>query len=110
MKEKFDIGGMTCSACAGHVEKAVCKLNINSCNVNLLTNSMEVEFDKDKLTVDEIISAVESAGYSAKVHSDYIEKVSKKVDTSKIKLISSIILLVVLMYFSMHHMLNLPYS
>ena len=109
MKEKFDIGGMTCSACAGHVEKAVCKLNINSCNVNLLTNSMEVEFDKDKLTVDEIISAVESAGYSAKVHSDYIEKVSKKVDTSKIKLISSIILLVVLMYFSMHHMLNLPY-
>ena len=109
MKEKFDIGGMTCSACAGHVEKAVCKLNINSCNVNLLTNSMDVEFDKDKLTVDEIISAVESAGYSAKVHSDYIEKVSKKVDTSKIKLISSIILLVVLMYFSMHHMLNLPY-
>ena len=109
MKEKFDIGGMTCSACAGHVEKAVCKLNINSCNVNLLTNSMEVEFDKDKLTVDEIISAVESAGYSAKVHSDYIEKVSKKVDSSKVKLISSIILLVVLMYFSMHHMLNLPY-
>ena len=109
MKEKFDIGGMTCSACAGHVEKSVCKLNINSCNVNLLTNSMEVEFDKDKLTVDEIISAVESAGYSAKVHSDYIEKVSKKVDASKIKLITSIILLVVLMYFSMHHMLNLPY-
>ena len=109
MKEKFDIGGMTCSACAGHVEKAVCKLNINSCNVNLLTNSMEVEFDKDKLTVDEIISAVESAGYSAKVHSDYIEKVSKKVDSSKVKLITSIILLVILMYFSMHHMLKLPY-
>ena len=37
MKEKFDIGGMTCSACASHVSKAVNKLNVKSCNVNLLT-------------------------------------------------------------------------
>lgn len=109
MKEKFDIGGMTCSSCASHVSKAVSKLNINSCNVNLLTNSMEVEFDKDKESIENIIRAVENAGYSAKIHSDYVEKQNIKVNSTKIKLIISVILLVILMYFSMHHMLNLPY-
>ena len=59
MKEKFDIGGMTCSSCAAHVEKVVNKLNVNFCSVNLLTNSMEVDFDIDKESVDSIISAVE---------------------------------------------------
>ena len=61
MKEKFDIGGMTCSACASHVEKAVCKLNINSCSVNLLTNSMEVDFNEEKESIESIILAVENA-------------------------------------------------
>ena len=59
MKEKFDIGGMTCSACAAHVEKAVNKLDVNFCSVNLLTNSMEVDFDTDKESIGSIISAVE---------------------------------------------------
>ena len=63
MKEKFDIGGMTCSACAAHVSKAVEKLNVVSCNVNLLTNSMEVEYN-ESLTSKEIIEAVEKAGYN----------------------------------------------
>ena len=109
MKEKFDIGGMTCSACASHVEKAVCKLNINSCNVNLLTNSMEVDFNEEKESIESIILAVEKAGYSAKKHSDFVEKQNTRVNINKIKLIISIILLVILMYFSMHHMLKLPY-
>ena len=109
MKEKFDIGGMTCSSCAAHVENVVNKLNVNFCSVNLLTNSMEVDFDIDKESVDSIISAVEKAGYSAKKHSDFVEKQSIRVNLSKIKLIVSIILLFILMYFSMHHMLNLPY-
>ena len=44
MKQKFDMTGMTCSACSAHVEKAVCKLEgINTVNVNLLQNSMVVE-------------------------------------------------------------------
>lgn len=109
MKEKFDIGGMTCSACAAHVSKAVCKLNVTSVNVNLLTNSMEVEYDKESLSSKEIIDAVEKAGYSAKIHDDFVGKQTRKVNSSRIKLILSVILLVILMYFSMHEMLHLPY-
>ena len=108
MKEKFDIGGMTCSACAAHVSKAVEKLNVVSCNVNLLTNSMEVEYN-ESLTSKEIIEAVEKAGYSAKIHEDFVEKQAIKVNSKKIKLILSVVLLIILMYFSMHEMLHLPY-
>ena len=109
MKEKYDIGGMTCSACAAHVNKAVSKLNVVSVNVNLLTNSMEVEYNEGILTSKEIISAVEKAGYSAKIHEDFVGKQARKVNSSRVKLILSVILLVVLMYFSMHEMLRLPY-
>ena len=108
MKDKFDIGGMTCSACAAHVSKAVEKLNVVSCNVNLLTNSMEVEYN-ESLTSKEIIEAVEKAGYSAKIHEDFVEKQAIKVNSKKIKLILSVVLLIILMYFSMHEMLHLPY-
>ena len=109
MKEKYDIGGMTCSACAAHVSKAVCNLNVVSVNVNLLTNSMEVEYNEESLTSKEIITAVEKAGYSAKIHEDFVEKQSRRVNSNRIKLILSVVLLVVLMYFSMHEMLHLPY-
>lgn len=109
MKEKYDIGGMTCSACAAHVSKAVCNLNVVSVNVNLLTNSMEVEYSEESLTSKDIIIAVEKAGYSAKIHEDFVEKQSRKVNSNRIKLILSVVLLVVLMYFSMHEMLHLPY-
>ena len=55
MKEKFNVKGMTCAACEANVDQAVNKLDgVKSCNVNLLTNSMEVEFDENKLTVSNI--------------------------------------------------------
>ena len=66
MKQKFDVTGMTCSACSAHVEKAVKKLEgIQSVNVNLLKNSMVVEYDDTALHTEDIIKAVESGGYGA---------------------------------------------
>ena len=59
LKEKFNITGMNCSACSSHIEKAVSKLNgINNVNVNLLTNSMEVDFNHHMLTTSDIINTV----------------------------------------------------
>ena len=64
MKEKFDVTGMTCSACSSRVEKCVSKLDgMNEVTVNLLTNSMQVEFDDTRLSTGDIISAVTQAGY-----------------------------------------------
>ena len=63
MKERFDVTGMTCSACSSHVEKSVGKLTgVENVSVNLLTNSMQVEFDENKLDTAGIIKAVEDAG------------------------------------------------
>ena len=68
MKQKFDVTGMTCSACSAHVEKAVGKLEgIQTVNVNLLQNSMVVEYDDTALSADDIINAVKSGGYGASV-------------------------------------------
>ena len=51
MKEKFDVAGMTCAACQANVTKAVCRLDgVTSCDVSLLSNSMKVEFDQDKVS------------------------------------------------------------
>ncbi len=66
MKQKFDVTGMTCSACSAHVEKAVRKLEgIQTVNVNLLKNSMVVEYDETALQTDDIITAVQRGGYGA---------------------------------------------
>ena len=63
MKENFDVTGMTCSACSAHVEKSVCKLpGIKEVNVNLLQNSMRVEFDEKQLDTQRIIRAGAAAG------------------------------------------------
>ena len=68
MKQKFDVTGMTCSACSAHVEKAVGKLEgIQTVNVHLLQNSMVVEYDDTALSADDIINAVKSGGYGASV-------------------------------------------
>ena len=68
MKEKFDVTGMTCSACSSRVEKCVRQLEgMDDVTVNLLTNSMQVEFDETKLSADDIIHAVTQAGYGASV-------------------------------------------
>ena len=68
MKQKFHVTGMTCSACSSRVEKSVSKLNgLESVSVNLLTNSMQVEYDASVISDGDIIEAVEHAGYGASV-------------------------------------------
>ena len=63
--EQFTVTGMTCAACSARVEKAVSKVpGVSACSVSLLTNSMGVEGSASK---QEIISAVEQAGYAAAV-------------------------------------------
>ncbi len=64
--EKFNVGGMSCAACQAHVEKAVCKLSgVENVAVNLLSNSMAVDFDESAVTADDICRAVDRAGYTA---------------------------------------------
>ena len=66
MKEKFDVTGMTCSACSSRVEKCVSKLEgVEEVTVNLLTNSMQVKYDENVLEEQGIIDAVVHAGYGA---------------------------------------------
>ena len=111
----FDVKGMTCSACSAHVEKSVKKLDgINSISVSLLSNSMEVDFDPEKVSAEEICRAVASGGYSASVRG--AEAKNDKAAPSrndelramKNRLIASIALLIVLMYVAMGHMMGLP--
>ncbi len=66
MKERYHVSGMTCSACSAHVEKAVNKLaGVEKASVNLLTETMEVSYEETLLGRDEIVAAVEKAGYGA---------------------------------------------
>ena len=115
VKQKFDVTGMTCSACSAHVEKSVNKLaGIVSVNVNLLQNSMMVEYQEDQLTDQEIIKAVEQGGYGAKVHgSEKAEAPTENIaqaemDSMKKRLIWSFVFLVPLFYVSMGHMMGMP--
>ncbi len=59
MKEKMNVGGMTCSACQAHVEKSVCSLEgVKKVEVNLLLNNMTVEYDENSVSQNDIIKAV----------------------------------------------------
>ena len=74
MKEKFNVTGMTCSACVSHVEKAVKSVEgVTDVNVNLLSNSMTVTFENN-VTSDDICSAVDKAGYGASLLKENAEK------------------------------------
>lgn len=124
MKEKFDVTGMTCSACSSRVEKCVRNLDgMNEVTVNLLTSSMQVEFDDNKLSTDDIISAVTQAGYGASVKQESgsppaqasaapvkprENPVEAQLKEMKHRLIVSFVFLVPLMYVSMGHMAGLP--
>ncbi len=104
MKVKFKVTGMTCSACVAHVEKAVNAVDgVTECSVNLLTGQMTVDCSCDNQT---IIAAVQKAGYKAKVWDESCEK--PQPDKKLYGLITSLVLLVILMYISMGHMLGLP--
>ena len=109
--EQYDVTGMSCAACSARVEKAVGKVKgVTSCSVSLLTNSMGVE---GTAPPQEIISAVEKAGYGAKLKGAGAKKTDTDADslrdteTPKLRkrLIASVIFLVILMYFSMGHMM-----
>ena len=115
MKQKFDISGMTCSACAAHVEKAVGKLaGIESVSVNLLQNSMVAEYDDTALTTADIINAVKSGGYGASLAgASTAEEPPKNIALEEMKvmqkrLIASFCFLIPLFYVSMGHMMGAP--
>lgn len=105
-KVKFDITGMSCSACSSHIEKKVNSIEGVSCAVNLLQNSMVAQFDEIRVSQDDIIYAVESIGYGAKVHTNNnIDK--KSLNVKLIKLITSVIMMIVLMIVAMGHMFSI---
>lgn len=112
MKEKFNVTGMTCSACSAHVEKAVGGVEgVTSCQVSLLTNSMSVEFE-DKSLEEKIIKAVEDAGYGVSAAGTSApaakRKGAEKDGTGLPALLFSVAVLVLLMYIGMGHMIGLP--
>ena len=113
--EQYSVTGMSCAACSSRVEKAVSKVpGVTSCSVSLLTNSMGVE---GTATSDAIISAVEAAGYHAEKKGTGTkgnqgsaakdDALLKDTETPKLKkrLFASVGFLLVLMYFSMGHMM-----
>lgn len=114
--KKFDITGMSCSACSANIEKSVEKLDgTETVNVNLLTNSMSVTFDDLRLNQDSIVAAVEHAGYNATPRIEETARVRVKTIKPQIsvndlgyRLIVSVIFSLPLMYLAMAHMLNLP--
>ncbi|MDO4473863.1 MAG: heavy metal translocating P-type ATPase [Eubacteriales bacterium] len=115
--KQYNVTGMSCAACSARVEKAVSKIpGVTSCSVSLLTNSMGVEGD---VSPDIVIKAVQEAGYGASEkgkangeHNEYArgfsdEEMLKDRETPVLKrrLILSLGFLIVLMYFSMGHMM-----
>lgn len=125
--QRYNVTGMSCAACSARVEKAVNKLSgVTECSVSLLTNSMGVE---GEVSASEVIAAVEAAGYGASLKEESASgnvnhngsgaaaqgdgRASAEMDaltdkeTPKMKkrLIASLIFLIVLMYFSMGHMM-----
>ncbi|MCI8401638.1 MAG: heavy metal translocating P-type ATPase [Lachnospiraceae bacterium] len=125
MKQRFDVTGMSCSACQAHVEKAVRKLSgVEDVAVNLLANNMTVEYDEGAITDEQIIAAVTDAGYGASVRAggpggqssggaqavgghgaaDRRDPMEEEIAYMKKRLIVSFSCLIPLMYISMHHM------
>lgn len=124
-KEKYDVTGMTCSACSSRVEKCVSKLQgIDKVTVNLLTNSMQVEYDESVLSERQIVDAVVKAGYGASLHSEGQNTrgdmqaaqsarsngniMEEQIKNMKMRLIVSFAFLIPLMYVTMGHMVGLP--
>ena len=125
MKANYNVTGMTCSACSARVEKAVSKLSgIQKVTVNLLTNSMQVEYDENQLSERQIIDAVGKAGYGASPKEsaggsfsatevrgrDQIQEnpMEQQMKEMKFRLWVSFGFLSPLMYVSMGHMIGLP--
>ncbi len=116
-KAKFTITGMTCSACSARVQKAVSQVaGTQDVNVNLLTNSMQLQYDAAQTSPAAIIAAVEKAGYGASLPGQAAgavqapaegqSVVQKSIHDMRQRLIWSSVFLVPLMFIAMHHMFN----
>ncbi|MBI9096199.1 MAG: heavy metal translocating P-type ATPase [Sphaerochaeta sp.] len=110
--ENFSISGMTCSACSTHVDKAVKTIpGVKEVQVNLLQNTMKVEYDEQATDTQVIIDAVLKSGYGASVEGtekDLPKKTKDDFLERKTQLIQSVSLLVLLSYLTMGKMLHLP--
>jgi Cu+-exporting ATPase len=116
MNQKFSVTGMTCSACSASVEKSVKKLEgVEGVSVNLLSNSMTVDYNNEILNQDTIVKAVVDAGYNAAVFSAHsktaakeepINNVEDQIKQMKKRLVISFTFLIPLLYIAMHHMMN----
>lgn len=117
MKQKFDITGMTCSACSAHVEKAVSKLEgVRKAEVSLMTNSMTAEYDETIIGPQDIIRAVVDSGYGAALPQKKGGPAPASGDTGmadelrsmKHRMVWSFAFLIPLFYISMGHMMGAP--
>ena len=112
-KAKFDISGMSCSACAAHVDKAVDKLNgVLAVSVNLLQNTMQVSYESDIVTPQQICQAVAQAGYGAQVQVENTftqhDQYGRQSRQMLRRLLWSVLFTVPLFYIAMGHMLGWP--
>ena len=117
MNQQFKVTGMSCAACSAHVEKAVRALDgLQDVQVNLLAGSMKVDYDETVLDHERIIRAVEDAGYGASIPGNggadtavRAEAVQEdELKQMKRRIIVSFTFMIILMYFSMGHMIRLP--
>ena len=113
MTEKFVVTGMTCAACAAHVEKAANSLDgVDSAAVNLMLGTLVCSYDADRISPQAIITAVEAAGYGAAPADDAKRDIRREQEESARamgrRLLWSVVCLVPLFYLSMGHMMGLP--
>ena len=126
--EKYNVSGMTCAACQANVTRCVSKLpGVSEVNVSLLANNMTVSYDETEVTENDIVQAVSKIGYGAspveqgnaqgntkeksgfgKEWQDRQDRTLQNQKAMKTRLVSSIIILVPLMYIAMGHMMGLP--
>ena len=114
MTIKFQVTGMTCAACSARVEKVTANVpGVDKAEVNLLAGTMQVETQDPNVT-SAIISAVQNAGYNAFVPGEKKEKAAEKTPAEdalkemKKRILGSGVCLIILMYFTMGHMIGLP--
>ncbi|HHT96274.1 MAG TPA: copper-translocating P-type ATPase [Clostridiales bacterium] len=116
MNKKYNITGMTCSSCSAAVEKSVQRLGgVKSANVNLLSNSMTVDYDENVIDDNNIIKTIINAGYGAELHNSEPELQKEEdnfaeieIKEMKTRIIISFVFMIPLMYVAMGHMINLP--
>lgn len=114
MNIKFDVTGMTCAACSARVEKVTAAVpGVDKAEVNLLAGTMQVQVQNEEC-IDAIINAIQNAGYGASLQgqkekkTEQVGSVKDDLKRIKVRIIVSAVFLVILMYFTMGHMIGLP--